>query len=79
MLPVHRILAPTDFSDTSVKTVRSASELAEHFGAELLIVHVTPPVPTLPSDPQYDQARQSRHPRAPRTGTDTPAGLPEIR
>lgn len=53
MLPIRRILAPTDFSDISVETVASASELAEHFGAELLIVHVIPPVPTLPSDPHY--------------------------
>jgi len=53
MLPVRLILAPTDFSDISVKTVASASELAEHFGADLVIVHVIPPVPTLPSDPNY--------------------------
>ena len=54
MLPVHRILAPTDFSDISVETITRASELAEHFGAELLVLHVIPPVPTLPSDPHYN-------------------------
>ena len=54
MLPIHRILAPTDFSDVSVETVVRASELAEHFGAELLVAHVIPPVPTLPSDPHFN-------------------------
>ena len=54
MLPVHRILAPTDFSDISVETIARADELAEHFGAELLVLHVIPPVPTLPSDPHYN-------------------------
>lgn len=54
MLPIRKILAPTDFSDVSVETVVSASELAEHFGAELVVAHVIPPVPTLPSDPHYN-------------------------
>jgi nucleotide-binding universal stress UspA family protein len=54
MLPVKKLLAPTDFSDTSVETVMNASELAMHFGAELLVVHVIPPIPTLPSDPHYN-------------------------
>ncbi|UCF36299.1 MAG: universal stress protein [Acidobacteriota bacterium] len=54
MLPVKRVLAPTDFSDVSVETVRNASELAGHFGAELMVAHVIPPIPTLPSDPHYN-------------------------
>ena len=54
MLPIKKLLAPTDFSDTSVETVVNASELATHFGAELLIAHVIPPIPTLPSDPHYN-------------------------
>jgi universal stress protein A len=54
MLPIRRILAPTDFSDVSVETVVRASELADHFGAELLVAHVIPPVPTLPSDPHFN-------------------------
>ena len=54
MLPITKILAPTDFSDVSVETVVLARELAEHFGAELLVVHVIPPIPTLPSDPHYN-------------------------
>lgn len=54
MLPIRRILAPTDFSDISVETLTRAGELAEHFGSELVVVHVIPPVPTLPSDPHYN-------------------------
>jgi nucleotide-binding universal stress UspA family protein len=54
MLPVHRLLAPTDFSGTSVETVNRASELAQHFEAELIVAHVIPPIPTLPSDPHYN-------------------------
>ena len=54
MLPVNKLLAPTDFSDTSAETVIRASELAQHFGAELIVAHVIPPIPTLPSDPHYN-------------------------
>jgi universal stress protein A len=54
MLPIKKILAPTDFSDISVETVVHASELAQHFKADLLVVHVIPPIPTLPSDPHYN-------------------------
>ena len=54
MLPIKRILAPTDFSDVSIDTVVSASELSAHFKAELMVAHVIPPIPTLPSDPHYN-------------------------
>jgi nucleotide-binding universal stress UspA family protein len=54
MLPVNKLLAPTDFSDTSEETVLRASELAQHFEAELMVAHVIPPIPTLPSDPHYN-------------------------
>ena len=52
--PLRLVLAPTDFSDVSVETVARARELAEHFGADLLVLHVIPPIPTLPSDPHYN-------------------------
>jgi nucleotide-binding universal stress UspA family protein len=46
MLPVKRILCPTDFSEPSLKGVEAASELAEHFSAELIFITVvTPPYP----------------------------------
>lgn len=44
MLPVKKILATTDFSDPSRRGVQQAVELAEHFGAELILVHATPPL-----------------------------------
>lgn len=53
MLPVERILCPTDFSDPAADCVKTAGELAQHFGAELLLINVVPVVPTLPPDPNY--------------------------
>jgi nucleotide-binding universal stress UspA family protein len=44
MLPVKKILAPTDFSEPSRRGVQLAVELAEHFQAELILVHATPPL-----------------------------------
>lgn len=42
MFPFRRILATTDFSDLSLGAFPIAVELASHFGAELLILHVIP-------------------------------------
>lgn len=53
MLPLRLILCPTDFSGPACTCVRAASELTEHFGAELLLVNIVPAVPTLPPDPNY--------------------------
>jgi nucleotide-binding universal stress UspA family protein len=53
MLPVKRILCPTDFSAPACTCVKTANELAQHFGAELLLVNVVPVLPTLPPDPNY--------------------------
>jgi hypothetical protein len=33
--------------------VRTANELEEHFGAELLLVNVVPALPAVPPDPNY--------------------------
>lgn len=41
MLPFKRILCATDFSDFSIEALDKACQLATHFGAELLAVHVT--------------------------------------
>jgi nucleotide-binding universal stress UspA family protein len=46
MLPIRRILAPTDFSSRSCSALDVAAELAQHFGAELVLVHVISPLPT---------------------------------
>lgn len=49
MLPFKRILCPTDFSEPSSEALRVGSEMALHFGAEVLVVHIVPPLPT-PAD-----------------------------
>lgn len=49
MLPLTKILWPTDFSDASYEALRTADELALHFSAELILVHAIPPVPLIPS------------------------------
>ena len=41
MLPIKTILCPTDFSDASIEAMKQAGELAAHFDAELLLLHVT--------------------------------------
>lgn len=46
MLPLKRILCPTDFSDASYEALKTANELALHFSAELSLIHVVSPVPT---------------------------------
>ena len=40
MITIRRVLAPTDFSDSSVPAVRYAAELTGKFGAELVLLHV---------------------------------------
>ena len=49
MLPIKKIVVPTDFSEPAREGFRRACEMAEHFGAELLVVHVNAPVPVIPA------------------------------
>jgi nucleotide-binding universal stress UspA family protein len=49
MLPFRKILCPTDFSEPSFKAMDAAVELAQHFDARLLLVHVVSPVPVVPA------------------------------
>jgi len=49
MLPIKKILWPTDFSEPSYEALKTAQELAGHFSAELYIVHVVTPIPMLSS------------------------------
>ncbi len=69
-MEIHRILAPTDFSDFSRQTLKSALELAESFNAKLVLLHVTEPPPypiegLVPSTPGAnlldDLERQASH------------------
>jgi nucleotide-binding universal stress UspA family protein len=47
MFKVNKILCPVDFSEASNEVLKAANDLAVHFAAELLIVHVVQPVPTV--------------------------------
>jgi universal stress protein A len=47
VLPIKTILCPTDFSDSSYEALSAACELAEHFDAELTVMHVVSPIPTI--------------------------------
>jgi nucleotide-binding universal stress UspA family protein len=51
MLPLKKIVCPTDFSDASQKALAGALELAREFTAELVLVNVIPVLPPAPSDP----------------------------
>jgi nucleotide-binding universal stress UspA family protein len=48
MLPLKKIVCPTDFSEPAYKGLKIAAELAAEFSAELLLVHVVSPLPTMP-------------------------------
>ena len=48
MLPIKKIVCPTDFSDPSYEGLKVARELAEHFSAELILVNVIFPGPIVP-------------------------------
>jgi len=53
MLPLTRILCPTDFSDASRGALAAARELALHFRAEIRLVHVVPVVPVVAPNPNF--------------------------
>ena len=48
MLPFKKILCPTDFSELSYEAIKTAGELAFHFGSELCLLHVVSPMPVVP-------------------------------
>jgi len=48
MLPIKKILCPTDFSEPSYEAIKTAGELAFHFGSELCLLHVVSPIPVIP-------------------------------
>jgi len=48
ILPIHKILCPTDFSSPSYDGLEAAVELARHFDAELIVLHVVSPAPIMP-------------------------------
>ena len=48
MLPIKKICCPTDFSEPSQEALKVACEMAAHFAAELILVHVVTPIPVIP-------------------------------
>lgn len=48
MLPIKKICCPTDFSEPSREALKAACEMATHFGAEMVLVHVVTPIPVIP-------------------------------
>ena len=52
LLPIKRILSPTDFSEPSYAALKIAAELAGHFKAALDVLHVIAPVPVISPSPE---------------------------
>ncbi|MFO7598809.1 MAG: universal stress protein [Candidatus Desulfacyla sp.] len=50
MLPLKKILCPTDFSDPSFEAMKVATELALHFSSELIAIHVVAPIPVIATE-----------------------------
>jgi nucleotide-binding universal stress UspA family protein len=48
MLPIKKIICPTDFSEPSYEALKTAVEMSDHFSAELIVVHVVTPIPFIP-------------------------------
>ena len=44
MLPIQKVVCPTDFSDFSYEALDQAGELAAHFGAQMCVLHVVQPM-----------------------------------
>lgn len=53
MFPFQKILCPTDFSEASLCGLKMASEMAEKFGTEVIVLYVNKPIQTLPA-PQIE-------------------------
>jgi nucleotide-binding universal stress UspA family protein len=64
MIPIKKILVPTDFSEPSHEALKVADELAAHFRADLILLNVVAPPPPIagfqgmsPSDHQADMRK----------------------
>jgi universal stress protein A len=53
MFPFQKILCPIDFSEASLCALKMASEMAEKFGSEVIVLYVHKPIQPLPS-PQIE-------------------------
>lgn len=73
MLPVKKILCPLDFSDFSLQALQDAAELAQHFGAELHVLHVIQVIETaygLAPFPQTVSWDMTTYKKAARSGAE---------
>ena len=52
-MPFRRILCPTDFSEPSYHALRAANELAVHFSATLILLHVVPLAIDIPTSADF--------------------------
>jgi nucleotide-binding universal stress UspA family protein len=60
MLPIKKILCPTDFSEPSLEALKTAGDLAAQFDSELYVLHVMEPLePVLGiiSKDEFDDSR----------------------
>ena len=64
MLPIHTVLGSSDFSEQSYKALQVAIEMAAHFQAELVLVHVVPAAPGIFADPAYAFAGPEQYEQA---------------
>ena len=55
---LKRILVPIDFSSHSMNALRYARELAQQFGAQLLLLHVIEPLQFITVADVYDEQRR---------------------
>ena len=53
MLPLRRILCPTDFTEPSYEALKVANEFASHFSAALTVVYVVPVVIDIPTSADF--------------------------
>jgi nucleotide-binding universal stress UspA family protein len=53
MFPAKKIVCPTDFSEAAREGIAQGKQLALHFGAEVVLVHVLPVLPSLPEEDPY--------------------------
>ena len=51
MLPIKKILCPTDFSEAANEGIKAANELALHFSAEIILINVVSTIPIVPASP----------------------------
>jgi universal stress protein A len=80
MTQIRRIVCPTDFSPTATKAVALAAEMANRFGAELVLLYVLPelnyPIRGLGMASAFPHLREELHTRAKEQLTEVQKGLP---